>query len=49
MPQEDVDKLYFKYAANIDEALALVAEKHGSGYKAWVMPEAGMVLPTKSE
>ncbi|MDW7675263.1 MAG: nickel-dependent lactate racemase [Bacillota bacterium] len=48
MPKEDVEKLFFTYAVDIEEGLEYIAKKHGQDFKAWIMPEAGMVLPTKN-
>lgn len=45
MPREDVEKLYFTYAASFQEALDQVAQRHGSNFKAYVMPQATLVLP----
>lgn len=45
LPKKDVEQLFFTYAENINEALDYVAGKHGTNYRAWVIPEAGIVFP----
>jgi lactate racemase len=43
--KEVTEGMFMRYAKDLDEAMAYVKEKHGDEYKAYVMPQAGMVLP----
>lgn len=43
--KEITEKMFMRYAKDLDEALIYVKEKHGEDFKAYLMPQAGMVLP----
>ncbi|WP_066634673.1 nickel-dependent lactate racemase [Desulfolucanica intricata] len=45
MSKEDVENMFMTYCSSLEDALAYVERKHGPGYKALVMPQAGLVLP----
>ncbi len=42
---EDVKNLHMTPCKTLEEALKYVEQKHGKAFKAYVMPQAGMVLP----
>lgn len=43
--RELTEKLYMTYAPNLQWALDYLAQKHGSDYRCYVLPQAGMVYP----
>jgi len=45
MSREDTEKMFFRYAASLDEALQMVRDKHGENFLSYLMPQASLVLP----
>lgn len=45
LTKTETEKLFFRYAASLDEALSLVRREYGHGFRAYIMPQAGLVLP----
>lgn len=45
MPKNLVEKMYMRPFESVDEALAYAKQKHGEDFTAYIMPQAGVVLP----
>jgi len=45
LEKKDVEKMFFTYAKDLTEAMAMVRKKHGENFKALIIPEGGYVLP----
>lgn len=45
MKKEDLEKRFYEYAESIKDAIGWVKEKHGNNFKAYVMPQAGLIYP----
>ena len=45
LPDSTVRQLFMTPAHSLDEALRLVAERHGAAYSCVVMPNSGSVVP----
>ncbi len=45
MSREDTEKLFFHYARDLNEALAMVRQKYGDDFQSYLMPQASLVLP----
>jgi len=43
--KEDLEKRFYEYAKSIEDATDWVREKHGEGFKSYVMPQAGLIYP----
>lgn len=45
MKKEDLEKRFYKYAKSIEDAINWVKDKHGTDFKSYVMPQAGLIYP----
>jgi nickel-dependent lactate racemase len=43
--KEVLEKRFYHYAPNLEQALNLIREWHGENYTAYVMPQAGLIYP----
>jgi len=43
--KEVLEKRFYHHAQNLEQALSLVRERYGENYKAYVMPQAGLLYP----
>lgn len=45
LSRKQTEKLYFQYAASLEEALHMVQKRYGANYQAYLLPHAATVLP----
>ena len=43
--EDELEKRFYKYAEGIEGAIDWVKNKHGSDFKSYVMPQAGLIYP----
>ena len=43
--KEDLEKRFYKYAKSIEDTINWVKDKHGTDFKSYVMPQAGLIYP----
>jgi len=45
MKKEELEKRFYKYAEGIEPAIEWVKKKHGENFRAYIMPQAGLIYP----
>ena len=45
MKKDFLEQRFFKYTENLEEALDKIRAKHGNDFKAYVMPQGGLIYP----
>jgi nickel-dependent lactate racemase len=48
LQKKDAEKMFFTYARDLKEAMAMVRKKHGENFKAYIIPEGGYIIPTRA-
>jgi hypothetical protein len=45
MNKDFLEQRFFKYAESLEDALDKIKSKHGDDFKAYVMPQGGLIYP----